>query len=157
MTKGKKRSTLAVQNVAAPNGVCSSSGNSGVVVTDVSTNENKTLEGRAAVIRNKLDNTYRQIGFLNQQIRDLKRLYKRGKKYNKHDFGYNILIKRSITRGIKMMYCHYANIKVAELERITKQLKEARSMASDTSDGDRVLFWRVACFKVFIIDLPCCC
>ncbi|KAL3208843.1 hypothetical protein MRX96_038530 [Rhipicephalus microplus] len=124
--------------MAAPNGKCSSSGNSGVVVTDVSTNENKTLEGRAAAIRNKLDNTYRQIGFFNQQIRDLKRLYKRAKKYNKHAFRYDILIKRSIASGIKMVYCHYAKTKVAELEHITTQLKEARSTASDTSDGDRV-------------------
>ncbi|KAL3208844.1 hypothetical protein MRX96_038531 [Rhipicephalus microplus] len=79
--------------MAAPNGERSSSDNSGVEVTDVSTNENETLEGRAAAIRNKLDNTYRQIGFLNQQIRDLKRLYKRALKYNKNDFRYNILIK----------------------------------------------------------------
>ncbi|KAH7942650.1 hypothetical protein MRX96_038542 [Rhipicephalus microplus] len=124
--------------MAAPSGECSSSGNIGVVVTDVSTNENETLEGRPAAIRNKLDNTYRQIGFLNQQISDLKRFYKRGEKYNKHDFRYNMLIKKSIASGIKMMYCHYANSKVAELERITTQLEEARSTASDTSDGDRV-------------------
>ncbi|KAL3208853.1 hypothetical protein MRX96_038540 [Rhipicephalus microplus] len=92
--------------MAAPSGECSSSGKIGVVVTDVSTNENETLEGRAAAIRNKLDNTYRQIGFLNQQIRDLKRLYKRAEKYNKHAFRYDILIKRSIASGIKMVYCH---------------------------------------------------
>ncbi|XP_075737730.1 uncharacterized protein LOC142777309 [Rhipicephalus microplus] len=124
--------------MAVPNGECSSSGNSGVVVTDVSPNEDETLEGRAAAIRKKLDNTYRQIGFLNQQIRDLRRLYKRAEKYNKHAFCYNILIKRSIASGIKMMYCHYANTQVAELERITTQLEEVRSTASDTSDGNRV-------------------
>lgn len=116
----------------------SSSGNSGVVATDLSPSESETLEGRAAAIQEKLDNAYRQIVFLDQQIRDLKRLYKRAEKNNKYAFRYNIRMKMSIASGIKMMYYHYANTKVAELERITTQIEEARSTASDTSDGDRV-------------------
>uniref|UniRef100_A0A6G5AFV0 Uncharacterized protein n=1 Tax=Rhipicephalus microplus TaxID=6941 RepID=A0A6G5AFV0_RHIMP len=127
--------------MAAPKGECStssSSGNSGVVVTDVPPNESETLEGRATAIQGKLDNTYRQIMLLDERIRDLKRLYMRAHKNNKYAFRYNIRMNVSIACSIKMMYYHYANTKVAELERINTQLEEARSTASDTSDGDRV-------------------
>ncbi|CAN7989717.1 hypothetical protein HPB47_004631 [Ixodes persulcatus] len=95
--------------------------------------EPETLEGRAAVIQEKLDATYRQIVFLDQQIRDLKRLYRRAEQNNKYAFRYNIRMKMSIASGIKMMFYHYANTKVTELERITAQME--RSTASDTSDG----------------------
>lgn len=126
--------------MAAPKGECSkssSSGNSGVVVTDVPPNESETLEGRATAIQDKLDNTYRRIMLLDEQIRDLKRLYMRAQN-NKYAFRYNIRMKVSIASSIKMMYYHYPNTKVAKLERITTQLEEARSTASDTSDGDKV-------------------
>ncbi|CAN7936978.1 unnamed protein product [Ixodes hexagonus] len=103
------------------------------VETPGETAEPETLEGRAAVIQEKLDTTYRQIVFLDQQIRDLKRLYRRAEQNNKYAFRYNIRMKMSIASGIKMMFYHYANTKATELERITAQME--RSTASDTSDG----------------------
>lgn len=122
--------------MAAPHADCSES--SGVVPMEPPLGEQDTLEMRAAGIQEKLDATYRQIVFLDQQIRDLKRLYKRAEKNNKYAFRYNIRMKMSIASGIKMMYYHYANVKVAELERVTTQMEEARSTASDYSEGDRV-------------------
>lgn len=101
-------------------------------------NDADFLEGRAVTLQEKLDVTYRQIVFLDQQIRDLKRLYKRAERNNKYAFRYNIRMKMSIASGIKMMYFHYANTKVTELGQLTSQMEEARSSASDTSDGDRV-------------------
>uniref|UniRef100_G3MTR8 Uncharacterized protein n=1 Tax=Amblyomma maculatum TaxID=34609 RepID=G3MTR8_AMBMU len=116
----------------------SSSGNTGVAAMDPSVSENETLKGRATAIQEQLHNTHRQIMFLDQQIRDLKRLYERAVKNNNYPFRYSIRMKMSIATGIKMMYYHYGSTKLAELEHITTQMEEARSTASDSSDGDSV-------------------
>nr|XP_050023792.1 uncharacterized protein LOC126517992 [Dermacentor andersoni] len=106
----------------------SSSGNGGVAATVPSPSESETPEARAVAIQRKLDNAYRQIVFLDRDIRDLKRLYKRAERNNSCAFRYNIRMKVSIASGIKMMYYHYAKIKLAELERITRQRNAPNSL-----------------------------
>ncbi|XP_065296877.1 uncharacterized protein [Dermacentor albipictus] len=107
----------------------SSSGNGGVAAAVPSPSESETPGARAAAIQRKLYNAYRQIVFLDRNIRDLKRLYKRAEG-NSHScaFRYHIRMKASIANGVKMMYVHYAKIKLAELERITRQRNAPNSL-----------------------------
>ncbi|KAH9360034.1 hypothetical protein HPB48_009569 [Haemaphysalis longicornis] len=97
--------------------------------------EQDLLDSRADDIEKKLDETYRTIVQLDNEIRHLKSLYERTVANGDHDLLDYINLQLSISRAARTMHIDNANAQVDELNRIIAQMFE-ELWHEDHSEGE---------------------
>ncbi|KAH9364538.1 hypothetical protein HPB48_021618 [Haemaphysalis longicornis] len=82
---------------------------------------------RAAVIEEKLDDAARKIAVLNQQFRDLKRLYNAAVENDKFALYCSYHMQMRLLLEVKPMYYQYACIEAEELHRVQTEIEKAQA------------------------------
>ncbi|KAH9364465.1 hypothetical protein HPB48_019915 [Haemaphysalis longicornis] len=111
------------------------SGSGGVVSTGTSREEEGAHDMRAAAIQERLDDAARKIALLNQQFRDLKRLYNGAVENDKFALYCSYRIQMRVLLEVKSRYYQYACIEAEELHRVQTEIKKAKARPTACSDS----------------------